>query len=142
MDYRILIQKIEHYGVIDISKKWFSSYVTNRKQFMSIDNCSSTTKKILAGVPPGSVLGPLLFLTYMNEIHNCVKYSKVHYITGDTKILLFGKSLEVLTKKLNQHLKNLLQGLKANKLSLNVKKVNQKTFAEKQQILIMVLYLN
>ena len=62
VDHGILIHKLEHYGVGSISKKWFSSYVTNRKQFLSTDNCNSTTKTILTGVLQGTVLGPLLFL--------------------------------------------------------------------------------
>ena len=64
MDHRILIQKREHYEVRSIFKKWFGSYLTYRKQFASIDNCNSTTKTILAGVPQGLVLGPILFLVY------------------------------------------------------------------------------
>ena len=122
VDHRILIQKLEHYGVRGISKKWFSSYLTNRKQFVSIDNCNSTTKTILTGVPQGSVLGPLLFLIYINDLHKCVKYSNAYYFADDTNILQSGKSQEVLTQKLNQDLKNLSQWLKANKLSINVKK--------------------
>ena len=55
VDYRILLQELEHYGVKDISKKWFSSYLTNREQFASIDNCNSTTKTVLTSVPQGSV---------------------------------------------------------------------------------------
>ena len=62
-----LVQNLEHYGARGISKKWFSSYLTNRKQFVSIDNCNSTTKTILAGVPQGSVLRTLLFL--INDLH-------------------------------------------------------------------------
>ena len=75
VDHRILIQKLEHYGVRGISKKWFSSYLANRKQFASIGNCNSTTKTILIGVPQGLVLGPLPFLMYINDLHKCVKYS-------------------------------------------------------------------
>ena len=59
VDYRILLQELEHYGVKDISKKWFSSYLTNREQFASIDNCNSTTKTVLTSVPQGSVREPL-----------------------------------------------------------------------------------
>ena len=51
LDHRILLQNLEHYRVKGISKKWFSSYLTNRKQFASIDNCNSTTKTVLTSVP-------------------------------------------------------------------------------------------
>ena len=98
VDHRVLLQKLEHYGVRGISKKWFSSYLTNRKQFVSIENCNSTTKTVLTGVPRGSVLGPLLFLIYINNLHKCVKYSKAYHFADDTNILQSGKSLEVLVK--------------------------------------------
>ena len=111
VDHRILIQKLEHYGVRGISKKWFSSYLTNRKQFVSIDNCNSTIKTILTGVPQGSVLGPLLFLIYINDLHKCVKYFKAYHFADDTNILQSGKSLEVLAKKCNEGLKSLPQWL-------------------------------
>ena len=92
--------------------------------FVSIDNCNSTTKIILTGVPQGAVLEPLLFRIYINDLHKCVKCSKAYHFADDTnkKILQSGKSLEILAKKLNQDLKSLSKWLKANKLSLNVKK--------------------
>ena len=70
VNHRILIQKLEHYELRGISKKWFSSCLTNRKQFVSIDNCNSTTKTILTGVLQGSVLGPLLFLISGDDKEN------------------------------------------------------------------------
>ena len=112
VDHRILIQKLEHYGVKGLSKKWFSSYLTNRKQFASIDNCNSTTKTILTGVPQRSVLGPVLFLLYINDLRKCVKYSYAYHFVGDINIVRSDKSLEVLAKKLNQDLKSLSQILK------------------------------
>ena len=99
MDHRRLIQKLEHYGVRGISKKWSSPYLTNRKQFVSIDNYNSTTKTILTGVPQGLVLGPLLFLIYINNLHKCVKYFKTYNFADNTNILQSGKSLEVLSQK-------------------------------------------
>ena len=103
----------------------------NRKQFASIDNCNSTTNTILTGVPQGLVLGPLLFLIYINDLHKCVKYSKAYNFADNTNILDSGKSLEVLANKLNQDLKSLSQRLKANKLSIYVKKIELIIFRQK-----------
>ena len=141
--HRILIQKLEHYEVRGISKKWFSSYLTNIKQFVSINNCNSTTKTILTGVPQGSIQGPLLFLIYIIDLPKCLQYSEVYHFADDTNILQSVKSLEGLAKQLNQDLESLSQWLKANKLFLNVKKAELIIFRlEKQQTLIMVLNSN
>ena len=76
-------------------------------------------------------LVPLLFLRQITVKHKCVKYSKAYHSVDDTNILQFSKLLEALIKKLNQDLKRLSQCLKANKLSLNVKKTELIIFRRK-----------
>ena len=78
VDHEMLIGKLEHYGVRGIAKVWFCSYFLNREQFASVNNHNSTIQTILTGVPKGSVLGPLLFLIYINDFHNCIKYPRTH----------------------------------------------------------------
>ena len=82
----------------------------------------SSTQAIQIGVPQDSVLKCLLFLLYMNDLKKSIKNLRTYHIADDTNILLSNESLEILAKKINQDLKNLCQCLKANKLSLNVKK--------------------
>ena len=82
----------------------------------------SRTQAIQIGVPQDSVLECLLFLLYMNDLNKSIKNLRTYHIADDTNILLSNESLEILAKKINQDLKNLCQCLKANKLSLNVKK--------------------
>ena len=128
VDHDILLSKLEHYGVRGISIEWFKSYLKHRRQYVSLENNSSSTKYISTGVPQGSVLGPLLFLIYINDLHKCLKHSKAYHFADDTNILNSHHSLETLAKKMNYDLKKLSQWLKANKLSLNVKKTELMIF--------------
>ena len=131
VDHHILLQKLEHYGIRGVANEWFSSYLKNRAQFVSIGNVSSTIKKLLTSVPQGSVLGPLLFLLYINDLHNSVRYAKTYHFADDTSVILSSTSLEILSKRINKDLFNLSNWLKANKLSLNVKKTELVIFRSK-----------
>ena len=128
-----LLQKLEHYGIRGVANEWFSSsYQKNRKQFVSIGNVSSTIKELLTGVPQGSVLGPLLFLLYINDLHNSVRYAKTYHFADDTSVILSSTSLEILSKRINKDLFNLSNWLKASKLSLNVKKTELVIFRSRK----------
>ena len=81
-----------------------------------------STQVFQTGVPQGSVLVPLLFVLYVNDLNISIKISRAYHFADDTNILLSNEPLESLAKKMNQDLKNLLQWLKDDKLSWNVKK--------------------
>ena len=101
----------------------FASYLKSRKQFVSIGGHISSTQVIQTGVPQGSVLESLFFLLYINDLNKSIKNSRAYHFADDTNILLSNKSLELLANEMNQDLKDLSQWLKANNLSLNIKKI-------------------
>ena len=122
VDHSILLTKLHHYGIRGITNDWFKSYLSHRKQFVSINGFKSETQSMEFGVPQGSVLGPLLFLLYINDLHCAIKHSLVHHFADDTNLLLINKSLKQLQKHMNIDLKILQNWLKANKISLNASK--------------------
>ena len=87
VNHKILLRKLEHYGIRGIANNWFSSYLSKRRQFVSIGGTNSETLNIEHGVPQGSVLGPLLFLVYINDLHTCIKHSTTRHFADDTNLL-------------------------------------------------------
>ena len=81
VNYNVLLKKLELYGIRGIVLKWFSSYLSNRKQYTVLQNCESTLESVTCGVPQGSVLGPLLFLIYVNDIQYVVTNAKIKLFT-------------------------------------------------------------
>ena len=124
VDHHILLDKLEYYGIRGIAHEWFSSYLPNRSQFVSLRHVESGTRQILCGVPQGSVLGPLLFLLYVNDLHKCSIELDFHLFADDTNIFLQDQNLQCLELKLNEELDKLNQWLQLNRLSLHIDKTN------------------
>ena len=100
VDPTILLNKLHNYGIRGIANKWFESFLTNRKQTVTINNSTSEMLNIEVGVPQGSVLGPLLFSIYINDLPNSIRFCNSHLFADDTCILRTGKSLKVLANLL------------------------------------------
>ena len=132
VDHGILLEKLPHYGIRGIVNEWFCSYLTKRKQYVIIGNQVLNLNEISTGVPQGSVLGPLLFLIYINNLHKCMKYSKTYHFADDSSIIQSHSLLQILSKRINKDLSNLSNWLKINKLSLNIKKTELVLFRPKK----------
>ena len=122
VDHLILLQKLDHYGVRRVTNNWFASYLLSRQQTTQIGAKNISKKEVvLSGVPQGSVLGPLLFLVYINDISNSSDQLKFYLFADDTNLLYADKNLRELEIKVNTELSRIYDCLVANKLSLNIK---------------------
>ena len=124
VNHSILLKKMEHYGIRGIALNWFTSYLSNRKQYVSVNGHISEYLNISCGVPQGSVLGPLLFLIYINDLPNATRHLRFYLFADDTNIYFEAKDLETLQKIMKRELRHVKKWLEANKLALNVEKTN------------------
>ena len=122
VNHQILLYKLNHYGIRGVANSWFSSYLSNRSQSVTLNGVTSTEKDISCGVPQGSILGPLLFLIYINDMHCAAESSTLYHFADDTNLLCSNKSLKKLKIALNKDLAILYDWLCANRLSINAGK--------------------
>jgi hypothetical protein len=121
INHEILLEKLKIYGIRGIVNDWFKSYLSERSQFVEIDNIKSQKLSIKCGVPQGSTLGPLLYLIYVNDIGRSGKANILSF-ADDTTLYLSGTDLNKLYGDANKQINNLFEWFCSNKLSLNAKK--------------------
>jgi len=132
--HRILVDKLEHVGIRGSVLDWFRTYLYSRKQYVCISDSKSEISVVEKGVPQGSVLGPILFLIYINDMRLCSdKLGFVHY-ADDTTVFYSGERIEDLTLEVNAELVKLYEWLKANRLSLNTDKTKFMIFTDEKHI--------
>jgi Reverse transcriptase (RNA-dependent DNA polymerase) len=131
IDFNILYDKLSYYGIRGIALDLFKSYLTDRCQFVHSSGSSSDMQNITYGVPQGSILGPLLFILYINDIAHCSMILQPFLFADDTTLLNSDKDFDKLINVTNIELVKLSNWFRANKLSLNVNKTNYILFGSK-----------
>ena len=131
LDHDIMIEKLQMLGIRGTILNLFKSYLSNRKQMVIMNKSKSQLKHIRCGVPQGSILGPLLFLLYINDIVHASNILKFILFADDTSIFLSHKNIHTLQSNFNNEIKLIFQWFNSNKLTINEKKTNFIIFTKK-----------
>ena len=122
VNHELLCEKFDFYGLRGNIKKLIQSYLSNRKQYVSLNGLDSELKDMTCGVPQGSSLGPLLFLLYINDFRLCLTETSSGHFADDTFILYNSKKLATIETVVNCELKQMVKWLRLSRLSLNAGK--------------------
>ena len=118
---KFYLKKLEFYGIRGVPNLWFKNYLRERSQFVSINGVDSSEKNIKCGVPQGTVLGPLLFLIFINDMPNSNNFFTLLF-ADDTTFQISGKDPKILFEIANKELSKAATWFRANKLTLNTSK--------------------
>ena len=133
VDHTILLSKLHRYGFHDISYIWLVNYVSNREQFVYVNGCTSSRAQLTYGVPQGSILGPLLFLVYINDLATVSSTMLPILFADDTNLILTHSHFDSLISEANSGIIKFSEWFQINKLTLNVKKTNFIIFTGKNK---------
>ena len=129
INHNILLNKLSHYGIRGIALEWYRSYLQHRQQYVSLNNHFSDMQEINCGVPQGSILGPLLFIIYINDFHRSSDVLSFILFADDSNVFFSNKNPHTLVQIINTELNKLAQWIRANKLSLNLQKTKYMIFS-------------
>ena len=128
VNHKILLDKLFHYGVRGVALSWIKDYLDQRKQYVNFKNIASSESIVKCGVPQGSILGPLLFLLYINDIANVSQKLLPLIFADDTNLFLQGKSVKETINIMNIEMSKVAKWLRANRLLLNIDKTHYMIF--------------
>ena len=132
VEHTILLKKLEHYGIRGSALEWLKSYLGDREQFVTVAGKDSTRKSMKFGVPQGSILGPLLFIIYVNDLPQISKLAKFIMYADDANIIITGNSIDEINEKFNKLSMALLSWVDTNGLKLNLKKTHFMIFSRQK----------
>ena len=134
VNYAILLSKLQAYGIRDSANQWFCPYLRNRMQTCLV-NCNKSSETYLpCGVQQGTILGPLLFLLYINDLPNCLMHSQPKMYADDTSITYASKDVEEIERCVNMDLDRIRIWLAANKRTLNTTKTEFLLIESRQRL--------
>lgn len=136
VDHQILLQKLNHYGVRGVPLAWLDSYLNNRTQYVSISVHSSSNLKLKYGVPQGSILSPLLFLIYVNDVGSALQYGHLVQYADDMTLLYKSVSTELLEMQSFLDLNSCIQHFRKLNLNTNSSKTNYLQFCLRPEALV------
>lgn len=134
LNHSLLLAKLEKYGIRGVALSFFRSYLTSRQQYVSISTSSSDKLKVHTGVPQGSILGPLLFNMYINDIVNIASDANFYIYADDTTVFVSDVDIEKVIAKANTVLQAIHQWTKANYLVINTKKTKAVLYRPKNKL--------
>ena len=124
LNHEIPFSKLEHYGIRGLALQWLKSYFLNHKQFVYYENVSSPLQTIRCGVPQGPILGPLLFVFYINDLPNVSDIVEIILFADDTNLFYSDTNTHKLKETINNELSKFDCWMRVNKFSVNIKKTN------------------
>ena len=137
VNHDILLEKLEHYGIRGCALSWFRSYLSNKPQYVTYNGTTSMSQTIKCGVPQGSILWPLLFLIYINDLGNVCINTMPLLFADDTNLFASGTNIIQLQDAVTNDQNSIVEWLKVNRLSLNIKKTHFMIFPSGNSLNLM-----
>ena len=133
IDHSLLMKKLQAYGVEDVEHRWFADYLSARKQRVTIDGVVSEWSSVIKGVPQGSILGPLLFNIFVNDLPDVVKHSSINLYADDATIYVSDRDPATVSMRLSEDLARILQWIEANGMRMNIAKTQLMVLSRKSR---------